>query len=262
MAFDALFSLNSLCIFIDASIVITDASMANMNFMFSQSADTQSEPDRFDEMLGPQKDPDADFPHSDFPPSTAQIINSPTNICAETMLGKMPTSQKILSSNHVERLTSKYEWKPVRAVLTAAGLYVSRPNEDSIRDLIPLFEVTSLKRIHEIPSDNLDLLSSPSATRNVNLSSLFDGSSGRAYVVMLQTVDGGFNSGRTYYFAAQTEEEGQAWEEAIRSTVDHAVQSKLAGPGLISRVQLLLRRSVLCAQHMHSPRDRPDTQIL
>lgn len=226
--------------------------MTTLNFTFSfrkeqtQTSDTESEFDRFQEWSERRKgDKAALFSNADIRPSTAQIINAPTNISPDTMLGKMPSGQKVLSSALIDRLTSNYEWKPMRAVLTAAGLYLTRTDEDGVRDLIPLFEVVSLKRLEEMSSAGLngteDMLSSSAAMRNVNVASLFDRSL-PGYVIQLQTIAGGFNSGRTYYFAVRSVEDGQEWESRLRSAVDRAVQNRLAGPGAISRLQHQLRR--------------------
>ena len=44
----------------------------------------------------------------------------------------------------------------------------------------------------------------------------------------MQTQDGGYNSGRAYYFRAQTEEQRDAWVEALKAAVGRARLRKAA----------------------------------
>jgi hypothetical protein len=46
--------------------------------------------------------------------------------------------------------------------------------------------------------------------------------------LQVQTIDGGYNSGRAYYFRAQTEEQRDAWVDALRAAVHRARLSKAA----------------------------------
>ena len=74
--------------------------------------------DRFEGLLE-AKDENIELDSEDFVQNDTPIIhNVPTEICADSLLGKVPQSANILKTDVVERLTSKYEWKSVRAILT------------------------------------------------------------------------------------------------------------------------------------------------
>jgi hypothetical protein len=182
------------------------------------------------------------------PPSAqghTAIHHLPTDICADALLGKVPRDEKILRIDIFERLTSKYEWKATRMILTAGILYMTRPDEDIVRDLIPLSEVVCLKRMHDSAEDDAEddnVLAQSGVMRNVQLTSLLDGSAQRAHTFQLQTIEDGFNSGRTYYFAAQSEEVCAVWEAAIHTTAGRAARRKQAGPNILARLRLHLRR--------------------
>ncbi len=159
-------------------------------------------------------------------------------------MGKVPADQSILKIGLVERLTSMNDWKSVRAILTAAGLYMTNPDEDSVRDLIPLCEVVNVMRMPNSEEQLVDNILARSGTvRNFQLSSILDGSAKRENVLQLQTIRDGFNSGRTYYFAAPSENACSAWGEALTSAAEQAMLRKQAGPGWLSLGRLRLCRS-------------------
>jgi hypothetical protein len=192
--------------------------------------------------------------HNDGHHIVPTIHQAPTDICADILLGKVPKDQLVLKTDLVERLTSKYEWKPIRAILTAAGLYMTNPEEDSVRDLIPLCEVMNVLRMPDRDEQEVDnILAQSGAVRNLQFSSLLDGSAKRQHVLQLQTVEDGFNSGRTYYFATTSEAACRAWGEALRSAAEQAVLRMQAGPGSISLCRLRLCRSFLPPSLAPSP---------
>ena len=179
---------------------------------------------------------------------TPIIHNVPTEICADSLLGKVPQSANILRTDVVERLTSKYEWKSVRAILTAGCLYLTRPDEDLVRDLIPLCEVVSLRRINDGINNGSDesgvgdgMPDRSESMRSVLSFAFLNGSTKRDCIIQLQTMKDGFNSGRTYYVAAPTDTVCRAWEAALRAAVDAILRKRFA-LSFIGRVRLRLRR--------------------
>jgi hypothetical protein len=185
--------------------------------------------------------------NEDFSLSDTPIIhNVPSEICADSLLGKVPQSANILRTEVIERLTSKYEWKSIRAILTAGCLYLTRTDEDLVRDLIPLCEVVSIRRIDDVLNKCADgdsdiMLARSGTMRNVQLSAFLDGSAKRDCVLQLQTMEDGFNSGRTYYFAAPTDAACRAWEVALRTAVETVIRTRTVS-SLVGRLRLQLRR--------------------
>ena len=123
---------------------------------------------------------------------------------------------------------------------------MTRPDEDLVRDLIPICEVVSLRRSNDIMNSDPDqggdsMLAKSGTMRNVQISSLLDGSTNRNYILKLQTMEDGFNSGRTYYFAPPTKAVCQAWEAALRAAVDAVIRTR-TGPTLVGRLRQQLRR--------------------
>ena len=168
-----------------------------------------------------------------------------TSLQQSIMLGKVPSDQCVVKTDLVERLTSKYEWKSMRAILTAAGLYMTKSDEDSVRDLIPLCEVMHVRRMPTTDEKEVDdILAQSGAMRNVQLSSFLTGSANRDHILQLQTIPDGFNSGRTYYLAAPSDDACRAWEEALRSASERAVLRMHAGPGTLSLCRFHLCRRV------------------
>jgi hypothetical protein len=183
-----------------------------------------------------------DFSLSD----TLLIHNVPTEICADSLLGKVPQSANILRTEVIERLTSKYEWKSIRAILTAGCLYLTQSDKDLVLDLIPLCEVVSLRRINDVRVNSADesgdgLLARSGTMREVQLSAFLDGFVRRDCVLQLRTMQDGFNSGRTYFFAAPTDTACRAWESALRAAVDTVLRKRTV-PSFVGRLRLQLRR--------------------
>lgn len=176
-------------------------------------------------------------------PRDARLGDGPVSISHDTLMGKMPKGDKILKKGDLWKLTSSYEWKPFHAALTTMGLFISRPDEDILRDLIPLYEVAEVKKRNDIPgessnstahengaSDNAKTTSA--SVRSIRLSSLMVDvdSTAPVHVVQIRTIENGYNSGRTYYFKAESDEECTEWVNRLRAESDHAVMLKQAGP--------------------------------
>ena len=73
-------------------------------------------------------------------------IDPQINVSPDSLMGKMPKGDKVVKEGNLKKLAGANEWKPVRAALTAVGLFLSLPNEDLLRDLIPLYEVLEVKK--------------------------------------------------------------------------------------------------------------------
>ena len=177
------------------------------------------------------------------------LSDGPVNISHDTLMGKMPKADKILKKGDFCKLTSSYEWKPVNAALTEVGLFLSRPDEDVLRDLIPLYEVVEVRKRSDIPgeSSNKSMLEASNSNENTNarsmkLSSLMIDVATPMHIVQIRTVENGYNSGRTYYFKVESEEECNEWITRMRTESDRAVILKQAGPSLFRRLRYRLRR--------------------
>ena len=189
------------------------------------------------------------------PARDPHLSDGPINISHDTLMGKMPKAEKVLMKGDLWKLTSSYEWKPVVAALTAVGLFISRPGEDVMRDLVPLYEVVEVKRRDDIPGESSSKSkegpgssierrkAAPTGSlRTMRFSSLMEESPEPIHVIQLRTIENGYNSGRTYYFKADSEEACGDWVARLRSETDRAVMLKQAGPSLFRRVRYRVRR--------------------
>jgi hypothetical protein len=138
-------------------------------------------------------------------------------------------------------------------VLTSMGLFFSRPDEDILRDLIPLFEVIDIRKRKDSPNQNEPPADSKPAflhrnasLRNVKMSSLMsepEEPSGGQNIIQIRTADNGYNSGRTYYLRIETSSGCAEWLGALRSASERAIVLKKAGPNALHTLRLRLRRS-------------------
>jgi hypothetical protein len=182
------------------------------------------------------------------------ITSGPVMISPDILLGTMPKSEKFIKHEVVGKLTSSYEWKPMKMVLTSMGLFFSRPDEDILRDLIPLFEVLDIRKRSDSPSQtertcskesNLSHLHRNASLRNVKMSSLVgesEESSCSHNIIQIRTIDNGYNSGRTYYLRIETTKGCTEWLHALRAASERAIVIKKAGPNLLHKLRLRLRR--------------------
>ena len=181
---------------------------------------------------------------------TLSPADGPVTISSDVLMGKMPNPEKILRSGVLWRLTSHYEWKPMETAITSAGIFFSRPGEDSLRDLIPLFEVVDVKKRLDAPGDGKDagtsnLLNKSSisaSVRNLKISGLLDGEPETILnVIQIRTMENGYNSGRTYYLKADSMEMCNDWLQVMRSASSRAVLLKKAGPSRFRRLKYRVR---------------------
>ena len=63
-------------------------------------------------------------------------MDRPHTISPDSLMGRMPKSDKVLKCDVLKKLSMSYEWKAIQLALTSAGLYMARPGEDLLRDLI------------------------------------------------------------------------------------------------------------------------------
>ena len=124
-----------------------------------------------------------------------------------------------------------------------------------MRDLVPLYEVVEVKRRDDIPGESSSKSkegpgssierrkAAPTGSlRTMRFSSLMEESPEPIHVIQLRTIENGYNSGRTYYFKADSEEACGDWVARLRSETDRAVMLKQAGPSLFRRVRYRVRR--------------------
>ena len=126
----------------------------------------------------------------------------PITVSAHVLLGSMPDADEALKDEVLQKLTSKYEWKEMRVVLDEDWLYLARKDEDVVRDLIPLLEITKIrKNVHnDTPSPGedctMDLPSSSALASRVlranPIGSLFDEEDdGNLCVIQIETINSG-----------------------------------------------------------------------
>jgi hypothetical protein len=179
------------------------------------------------------------------------ISSGPVIISPDVLMGTMPKPEKFLKHEVVGKLTSSYEWKPMNMVLTSMGLFFSRPDEEVLRDLIPLFEVLDVRKRKDIPNQSEPTDSKPvflhrnASLRTIKMSSLMsepEESADGQNIIQIRTVDNGYNSGRTYYLRIETARGCTEWLAALRSASERALVLKKAGPNALHTLRLRLRR--------------------
>ena len=133
------------------------------------------------------------------------------------LMGKMPKADRILKKDILLKLSSGEEWKPMQVALTSTGVFLAKPEEENLRDLIPLYDIRDVKKRSSVPCRQpsrirMDTLGSSSKdTRKLsrvggirNIKSLMDAQkseseSSESFILEIRTVNDGYNSGRTYF---------------------------------------------------------------
>jgi hypothetical protein len=179
-------------------------------------------------------------------------IDPQINISPDSLMGKMPKGDKVVKEGNLKKYAGDNEWKPVHVAITAVGIFLSRPNEDLLRDLIPLYEVLEVNK--KIRLDSTPSIANQSSRRpepssscaKLNISSLMTrnefAADNDAHVLQIRTIEDGYNSGRVYLLRTESEEGCNAWIQSIRSGVTQAVMLKEAGPGLFRKTQFRVAR--------------------
>jgi hypothetical protein len=188
------------------------------------------------------------------------IADGPLTISSEALMGKMPKADRIIKKGILWKLSSTHEWKPMDVALTTAGLFMARPDEEQLRDLIPLYEIRDVKKKADDPnlyttSRRLDSVGSSSddnhaqrigTLRNMRMTALIDTASevveSEHFIIQVRTIEDGYNSGRTYFFDARSIELCNEWLHLLRKESDHAVVLMQAGPSHFQKLRFRLRR--------------------
>jgi hypothetical protein len=190
----------------------------------------------------------------------ATLRDGPLNVSHDTLIGKMPKADKVLKNSIMQKLTSTYEWKPVNMSLTAVGLFLSRPGEDVLRDLIPLYEIIEIKKRSSLEHDDesgsnqsqgngkdslLPTAGPIRRLRTIQMSSLVkeehSKESAPLYIIQVRTAEDGYNSGRTYFFCADSDELCSEWMSRLRTETDRAVLLRHAGPSVLKKLRYHLQ---------------------
>ena len=179
-------------------------------------------------------------------------IEQPIANAAEALMGKMPKHDRIIKRSTLMKLTQSLEWKPMDVAITSAGVFLAKPNQEYLRDLIPLCEIIDVRKKREVSTltggnlraDSLRLSSENDPQKPVKkISSLVDSTvDSKLYLIQIRTSLDGCNSGRTYYFDALNEELCDEWLRLLKSEVDRAVLSRQAGPSSFKKFRFRLHR--------------------
>ena len=207
-----------------------------------ENIQVKGEKDRCEELVKLPMSRGMDNRKGTFPSNALASDDVPFEIRAESLMGKIPTKESILKCEMLEKLSSQREWKPIRSVLSGAGLYFTKPDDDTIRDLIPLSEIVSVS--HNIEANT------HSDIKVGSLSSLLDASGNKSHTIHLQTTEKGINCGRSYSLRMPSEESCSDWEAALRSSIDIAARRARAGVSIGRRAQHALRRYARMSRHL------------
>ena len=152
-------------------------------------------------------------------------------------MGQISPETKWIKSDLLEKMVSQHEWKAGRAILTEKGIYFTKPDENIIRDMIPLDEVmdVTLRFEKQASTDSI--------------SSLNGAGSGNSYIFIVKTEPNGMNLGHVYSFRLPSKEACQSWVVALRSSVQLAQERRKSRPSLLKRTQHSLRRYILSLFH-------------
>ena len=175
-------------------------------------------------------------------------------VSPDSLLGKMPKEDSVIKKENLQKLSSSREWKLMQVCLTSAGIFLSRPGDELLRDLIPLHEIVEVKKsrggpdnaksVHPEKGVSLSGNGRPTGLLNLKFSLLVqeedEASQTKMHILQIRTVENGYNSGRIYYLSAESEESCQSWIQSIRSASDRSIMMKLAGPGFLKRAQYRL----------------------
>jgi hypothetical protein len=179
-------------------------------------------------------------------------------LSSEALMGKMPKIDRILKKDILWKLSSTHEWKPMQVAMTTAGLFMARPDEEHLRDLIPLYEIRDVrKKNEELTQHRREQIAGTSdmnksarigGLRNMKMTALIDSSTGveaeehSHFVIQIRTIEEGYNSGRTYFFDARSEDLCNEWFQLLRREADQALVLMQAGPSHFQKLRFRLRR--------------------
>uniref|UniRef100_A0A6U5CI52 PH domain-containing protein n=3 Tax=Hemiselmis andersenii TaxID=464988 RepID=A0A6U5CI52_HEMAN len=168
------------------------------------------------------------------------------NFTPDSLMGTMPSKDDVILDAVLGKLNSELQWTERRVAFTKDTLFFAAPEDTCIKDCVPLYEVKHVclnrkKLRQEAVSDGVGEGEGPEEEAGVG--SLKRSQSAKAESVdedeegeMLQTanfsfevctVQGGYNSGRTYYFKCETKAECDAWIKGLKTYVKDAQIRKI-----------------------------------
>ena len=190
----------------------------------------------FDEMINTKKEASS--------PRVSGRFSS--DISAEILIGMLPNPEDIIKEAILGKLTSQYSWKPMRVALTQTDMLFCKTSEDVLKDSIPLHEILDIKKRTDMPGVTGGQAHIDSTYQaRTNLAALFDEEVQHhdLHIIQIRTIEGGHNSGRTYYLNAETGDDCKAWIDTLSAAADAAEVRHLAtGPSFLHRSRRLLRR--------------------
>ena len=162
-------------------------------------------------------------------------LNSPTKITAATLIGTIPKEMHILKDGILQKMNARCVWKQVRITLSARCINFSNLGEDSLRDMIPLLEISEITKRKGLPSATCHVVNDMGSNDQ-------DREDEKMHILQICTVAGGYNCGRVYFLRADSGEEIRQWENIIVSMSDQAATRARAGAACTRKSQRIVRR--------------------
>jgi hypothetical protein len=161
---------------------------------------------------------------------------------------KMPPESDVIKKGLFLKYGGNDDWKPMEVVITAVGLYLAKPCEDLLREMIPLDEVLDVKKRNDVPESaapetaGMQDLTAKQSLSSLSKDFLTESEKRSLYIIQIRTAELGYNSGRTYFFSLESEEDCDTWIRQIRSSAERALLLKRAGPGKLRQAKFRLRQ--------------------
>ena len=114
---------------------------------------------------------------------------------------KMPAQNDVLKKGTLWKFAGKDDWKPMDVALTSDGVYLAKPGEELLREMIPLDEVVDVKKRNNVPesvSENSGIQDIPAQKQLASIKSFTKESNpeleNRAqFIVQIRTAEFGYN---------------------------------------------------------------------
>jgi hypothetical protein len=158
-----------------------------------------------------------------------------------SVMARLPKSNEIIKKGFLSRFSSNNEWKRTQVILNTVGVYLARTGENMLRDMIPLDEITEVKKRTDIPESALSMTEITTSQDDPGAGASAESSMSDIHAIQIRTIENGYNSGRTYFFRAESSEECSSWTHQIRNASQKAILLKEAGPGVLSQAKYRLR---------------------
>jgi hypothetical protein len=127
-------------------------------------------------------------------------------------------------------------WQKRRVVWTKYVIYLTSVSEYTVFDSIPLAEIASTQQVNEANRSEPLAPSAPSQHRQSSIKSADSSQTRFQHALQLKTIPDGFNSGRTYYLQAASDEQCRAVCESI-SRLARRAREEAAATSRIRRAQ-------------------------